>query len=70
MGMAAIFFNGAKPFEQNGNTLSTKSPMWNLVNIAQAVSEKKTFKNYSILYMYIAQGQEQITPSGQNFECN
>ena len=36
-------------FEQIGNTVSTKGPMWNLVKIAQAVSEKKTFKNYRIL---------------------
>ena len=26
-----------------------------------AVSEKKTFKDFMILYMYIAQGQGQIT---------
>ena len=55
MGMAAILFNSAEPFEQIGNTLSTIGPMWNLVKIAEAVSEKKTFKNNTILYMYIAQ---------------
>ena len=43
----------AKPFEEIGNTLSTEDLVWNLVNIAHAVSEKKTFKNYAILYMYI-----------------
>ena len=53
--MVAILFNGPEPFEQIGNTLLTDDPMWNLVKIAQAVSEKKT-------YMYIAQGQGQITP--------
>ena len=57
MGMAAILFNGAEPFEQIGNTPSTEGPMWNLVKIAQVVSEKKTLKNYTTLYMYIAQGQ-------------
>ena len=31
------------------------------MKIGQAVSEKKTFKGYEILYMYIAQGQRQIT---------
>ena len=31
--------------------------MWNLVKIGQAVSEKKTFKDYKILYMYIAKGK-------------
>ena len=34
--------------------LFQQKAMWNLVKIAQAVSEKKTFKNYTILYMYIA----------------
>ena len=43
MGMAATLFNGVEPLEQIANTLSTESPMWNLVEIAQAVSEKKTF---------------------------
>ena len=41
MGMAAILFNGLEPFKQIVNILSTKRPMWNLVKIAQAVSEKK-----------------------------
>ena len=35
-----------------------------------AVSEKNTFKNYTILYMYIAQWQGQITLKGQNFDYN
>ena len=33
-----------------------------MVKIGKAVSEKKTFKDYKILYMYIAQGQGQRTP--------
>ena len=37
MGIAAIVFDGAGPFEQTGNTLLTEGPMWNLVKIAQAV---------------------------------
>ena len=65
--MATILFNGAEPFEQIGKSLWTEGPMWNLVKIAQAVSEKKTFKNYTILYMYIAQGQGQITPGDKFF---
>ena len=40
--------------------------MWNLMKICQAVSEKKTFKYYKILYMYIAQGQGQITPEDKS----
>ena len=36
--MVAILFNSAEPFEQIDKTLSTESPMWNLVN--QFVREK------------------------------
>ena len=42
--MAAILFNGAEALEEIVNTLSTEGPLWNLMKIAQAVSEKKTFK--------------------------
>ena len=71
MDMAATLFNGAKPFEQISNILSTEGPMWNLVKTDQAGSEKKIFKKkYTIFYMYIAQGQRQITPRGQNFDYN
>ena len=42
------------------NMPSTEGPKCNLVKIGQDVSEKKTFKDYEILYMYIAKGQEQI----------
>ena len=31
--------------------------MYNLVKFALAISEKKTFKDSTILYMYIAQGE-------------
>ena len=61
MGMVDILFNNAKPFEKIDNTSSTEIPMWNLVNSGQAVSEKEMFKDYEILYMYITQGQGQIT---------
>ena len=70
MGMAAILYNRVEPFEQIGNTLLTEGPMRILVKIVQTVSEKKTFKNYTILYMYIEQGQGQITIWGQNFDYN
>ena len=64
MGMEAILLNGAEPFEQIVN-LSTEGPMWamwNLDKTVQAVSEYKTFKDFTILYKYIAQGQGQIAP--------
>ena len=57
-------FSGTELFEQIGNTLKTEGPMRNLVKITQEVSIKKTFKNYTILYMCIAQGQGQLTPRG------
>ena len=56
MGMTDISFNDAAPFEQTDNTPSTESPIRNLVKIGQAVS-KMTFKDYEILYMYIAKGK-------------
>ena len=61
MGMVAILFYHAEPFEQIDNTPSIEGPKWYLVKIGQAVSEKKTFKDYKILYTYIAQGQGQIS---------
>ena len=66
MGMVDILFNDAELFEQIDTPL-TESPVWNLVKIGQAVSEKKTFKDYDILYMYIAQGQGQITSGDKIF---
>ena len=59
MGMAAILVNGAKPFEQIVNILSTESPMWTVKasKNVQAVLEKKTFKDFIILHMFITQGQ-------------
>ena len=60
MGMAAIFFNDAEPFEQIDKTPTIRGQMWNLVKIDWAVSEKR-FKDNAILYMYIAQGQGHIT---------
>ena len=62
-GITAILFNGVKPFDQTVNILSTEGHMWNLMKNVQEVSEKKTFKNFTILYMYIAQEEGQITPN-------
>ena len=39
MGIAAILFNNAEPFEIDITT-STEDPMWNLVRTGQAVSRK------------------------------
>ena len=56
MSMFAILFGGVKPFQQTVNILSTEGSMWNLVKIGQAVSEKKPFKDYMILNMYLCKG--------------
>ena len=53
MGMAAILFSGAEPFEKIVSILSTECPMWDLVKIVPADSEKM-FKDFAIIYMYIA----------------
>ena len=37
IGMAAILFNDAEPFEQSINVTSTEGPLWNLVKIGQVV---------------------------------
>ena len=60
--MAAILFNDVEPFEQIINIPLTEGPLWNLVKIDTMLSEKKTVKEYTILYMYVAQGQWWITP--------
>ena len=70
MGMAAFLFNAVKPFEQIANIPSTEGPVSNLVKIGRAVSEKKTFKDYTILYIYKAKGQGRITVGEQKFDCN
>ena len=58
MNMATILFNDAEPFEQIGNILLTEGPMWNLVKIAQAVSEKKPFKKlHNFIHEYSPRGK-------------
>ena len=64
MGMAAILFNGAEPFEQIVNTPLKRRSYVKCGENLSIVSDKKTFKNYTILYMYIALGQGQINPRG------
>ena len=64
MGMAAILFNDAEPFEQSVNIPSKEGPMWNLVKIGRVVLEKKTFKDFLVLYLYIAQGKGR-SPGGK-----
>ena len=65
MSMATILLNDSEPFEQSVNSPSTKCP-WNLIKMCQVVSEKNTFKDFMVLYLYITQGQGRITPRGQN----
>ena len=67
MGMVAIWFSSAESFEQTDNAPLT-CLMWNLVKIGQTISVKKTLKDNTILYMYIAHGA--INPQGINFDWN
>ena len=67
MGMATILFDGSKPFEQIGNTLLIEGPMWNLVKIAQAVSETKTLHNFIDVYI---PGARADNHRGKKFDYN
>ena len=66
MSMAAILFNGAKLFEQIVNILSTEGSMWNLMKTVQAVSEKKTFKEFHNFIHVHSPGARANNP--QNFD--
>ena len=46
--MTVILFNDAERFEQTDNLSLTESRKCNLVEVDQAVSEKKMFKDYEI----------------------
>ena len=66
MDMTSILLNGEDPFEQIVNILSTeRRPYVNHVKSVKSVkivSKKKTLKDYTILYIYIAQGQRTPVP--------
>ena len=55
MGIAAILFNDAKPFEHI--PFNTKSHVKSGEKFSQTVSEKKTYKAYTILYKHAARGK-------------
>ena len=66
MGMTAIIlFTDAEHFEQSVNIPSTEGPHVKSRETGQMVLEKKTFKKFMVLYLYMAQGQGQITPRGK-----
>ena len=48
-------FNGVEPFKLIVNIPSAGDPMWNLVKISRAPLEKTMFKDYMLLYIYVAQ---------------
>ena len=65
MGMAAILFNDAEPFEQSVNIPSTVGPVWNNgENWSSGFRE-----DFMVLYLYTAKEQGQITPRGQSREA-
>ena len=41
MGMAAILFNGAEPFEQIINIVLTEGPMWDLVKLFKRFQRRR-----------------------------
>ena len=53
-------FTGTKPFEQIVNNFRARTHVKSDGNRSSGFREK-TFKDYTILYMYIAQGQGQVT---------
>ena len=70
MGIATILFNNVEPFEQTVNKYPFNRRLhMKSLKTGQVVSEK-TFKDYMILNMYVAQGQGHITAKGHNFDCN
>ena len=70
MGMTTNLFNGVEPFKQIVNTLLTEGSMWNLLKIAQSISEKKTFKKiHNSIYVH-SPGARADNPQEQNFDCN
>ena len=64
MGLAAILFKSEEPFEQIVNIPSTEGPIWNLKKMGQAVSEKKIFTDFMILYLYTSPGAMADNPMG------
>ena len=63
MGMAAIFFNSAKPFEQIVSTISTECPLWNPVKNDRRFQRRRHLEtDDTILYMHKALGKGQIPP--------
>ena len=53
--------NGACPFEQTLNPVTTDRSRCALVETGQVVSKENLFNNIMILYMYIAKRQGKIT---------
>ena len=56
-GMTTIWFSGVESLEQIVNILSTEGPIWNMVKKWSTGFREKEVKDYTILYMYTAQGK-------------
>ena len=69
MVIVAILFCDAVPFEQIISAPLPEGPMSNLVKIGRMVSEKKTFKYYTISYTYIrcSTGKKADDHGGHNY---
>ena len=66
MSIAVILFNGAEPFQQIVNTLSTKGPTWNLVKMLKGFQRRRRLKITQFIHVYSPEAR-QITRRGQNF---
>ena len=62
MGMAGILFNGAEPFDQIVRIFFNRRPYVKSNENCSRGFREEGFKDFTILYMYIAKGQRQITP--------
>ena len=69
MGMVVILFNAEEMFARIVNIPLIEGPMGHLVNWSSDFREKDIYKLHDFI-MYIIQGQAQIPPMRQNFDCN
>ena len=69
MGMAASLFNGAEPFEEIAKILLSEGLCeiwWKLIKRFQ---RRRNSKIHNFIHVYSLR-QGQVTPRGQNFDCN
>ena len=68
MDMAVILFNDAKHLNKFAIPFRQKAPCEIWWKLLKQFQRKRLLTNYTSLYMYLAQGQGQITLKGQDFD--